>query len=364
MKIVDVKIHVLRSSTASFVWKEEWPPRQLPHMLFRLVSDEGLEGYCTTWLAGPGAAADAYAGLREALIGRDPHDVEAISYQLTDRLQAPTPVASAVDIALWDLIGKYHEQPIYKLLGAARDRVRGYASTVMYDTVQEYVDLALECRSEGYTAFKLHAYGIPDKDIEVCRAVREAVGDSMDLMLDPVNAYDRMGAIKVGKVLEELDFYWYEAPIPDSDMAGLAELTRRFSIPITAVESVSTGLRSIPQYLVSHVVDSVRVVGDWVGGLSAMKKCASLCEAFNVKLEPHSYGTTLIQAAHFHVMLSIHNCDFIELPVPTGILDFGMRDNLRVGPDGYVEAPTKPGLGYDIDLDEMDDLTISVLDSI
>lgn len=362
MKITDVRVHVLKQSEHKFAWKSEWPPRPLPHLFVRIMCDEGVEGHCTTWLAGPGAAQDAFPGIRAALLGRDPHDVESISYQLTDGLQTPDPMSSAVDIALWDLLGKVHEQPVYKLLGAARDKVRGYASTVTYDTVAEYVELALQCRSEGYTAFKLHAFGVPDKDIEVCRAVREAVGDTMDLMLDPVNAYDRAGAFKVAKVLEELDFYWFEAPIKDSDLQGLTDLTRTFSIPITAVESVNNGLKFIPPYLVGHAVDSVRSVGDWVGGITVMKKCAALCEAFGVKYEPHSYGTTLIQAAHFNVMLAIHNCDLVELPVPTGILDFAMKDTLRVDADGYVPAPTKPGLGYEVDLDAIDDLTVRELE--
>jgi L-alanine-DL-glutamate epimerase-like enolase superfamily enzyme len=109
------------------------------------------------------------------------------------------------------------------------------------------------------------------------------------------------------------------------------------------------------------VVDSVRSVGDWIGGISAMRKSAALCEAFGVKYEPHSYGTTLVQAAHFHVMLAIHNCDLVELPVPQGILDQCMKDTMRVGADGYVEAPTKPGLGYELDWDAVDDRTVREL---
>ena len=77
--------------------------------------------------------------------------------------------------------------------------------------------------------------------------------------------------------------------------------------------------------------------------------------------EPHSYGSTSIVAAHLAVMLSIHNCDFVELPVPQDILDHGMKDVIRVNADGYVEAPTKPGLGYDFDFDKIDELTVRVL---
>lgn len=197
----------------------------------------------------------------------------------------------------------------------------------------------------------------------MCRAVREAVGPSMDLMLDPINAYDRREAIRVGRVLEELDFYWYEAPIADTDMHGLEDLTRRLDIPITALESVHDGLRVYPRYLARHAVDSVRSIGDRIGGITVMRKAAALCEAYNVKYEPHSFGTTLVQAAHLHLMLAIHNCDFFESPVPQGLLDWGMADTIRVGPDGFVEAPTKPGLGYDVDWDDIDDRILSDLDS-
>jgi L-alanine-DL-glutamate epimerase-like enolase superfamily enzyme len=361
MKITDVKATILKPNKRKFVWREGWDPRLIEHILLTIKTDDGLEGHCITWLMTQGEIESALPGLKAYLVGKDPHHVEEISYKLTDKLEKPGAAASTVDICLWDLLGKHHRQPIYRLLGAARDKIRAYASTYSYDTVDEYVQLAFECRDQGFNAFKLHAFGVPHKDIEVCRAVRKAVGATMDLMLDPVNAYDRKGAFKVGAVLEELDFYWYEAPIPDSDLQGLTDLTRSFRIPITAVESVAEGLRGYPKYLTGHVVDGLRSVGDWIGGISAMRKSAALCEAFNVNYEPHSYGTTLVQAAHLHVMLAIHNCDLFEIPVPQGVLDDGMMDIIRVGKDGNVQAPTKPGLGYDLDPAKICELTVKVI---
>jgi L-alanine-DL-glutamate epimerase-like enolase superfamily enzyme len=358
MKITSIKAHLLKPLDYKFRWKEEWAPRTMEHVLLRIGTDEGREGLCITWLMSHGEIESALPGLREYLIGKDPHFVEAISYKLTDSLRSPNAVSSTVDICLWDLLGKHHQEPIYRLLGGARDRIKAYASTVMYDTIPEYVKCAQECYDQGFRFFKLHAFGVPEKDIEVCRAVHKEFKGRMELMLDPVNAYDRIGAFRVGKVLEELDFYWYEAPIPDSDLNGLADLTRSFKIPITATESVTEGLRGYPKYLTGHIVDSIRSVGDWIGGITAMRKSAALCEAFNTKYEPHSYGTTSVQAAHLHVMLAIHNCDLFEIPVPQGILDIGMKDVIRVGKDGYVEAPTKPGLGYDVDWDAIKKITL------
>lgn len=361
MKIIDITAQQLESTEQEFRYTEDWPASKIGMILFRIKGEDGKEGHCITWLAGPGQVEDALPKLRRVLIGRDVHDVEAISTELTDHLIAPDEVSSAIDIALWDLIGKHHETPVYKLLGAARHELRAYASTVYYPTVQEYIDLALECRDEGFNAYKMHPFGVPDRDIELCRAVREAVGDTMDLMIDPVNGYDRAGALKVGKAIQDLDFYWYEAPIPDTDIDGLVELHRSLDVPISAVESVHGGLQHYREYLTRGAVSSLRSVGDWIGGISAMRKSAALCEAFNVKYEPHSYGTTLIQAAHFHVMLSINHCDLVELPVPTGILDAGMKNTLRVDKSGNVAAPTLPGLGYEIDEDEIDRLTIRQL---
>lgn len=356
MKIVDVQGFLLKEASEPHQWWESQRPVRVPHVYVRITTDEGVAGECITWTMRPSEFEGALAGFRTVLDGRDPHDVEAISYQLTDGLNHPTAAASIIDICLWDILGKHHGVPVYKLLGAARDRILAYASTYYYETDQEYVDLALECRELGFKAFKLHAYGEPAKDIRVCRAVREAVGDTMELMLDPVNRYDRVGATRVAKALQDLDYLWFEAPISDWDVEGLADLSRSFTIQIAAAESVTQGLRAYPRYLVGNVIDSVRGIGDRIGGITALRKSAALCEAFGANFEPHSYGTTSVQAAHLNVMLAVHNCTFVELPVPPDFLTVGMRDRIDVAPDGYVYGPTKPGLGYEVDHDVIDGL--------
>ncbi|MCW2850022.1 MAG: hypothetical protein JWR90_3996 [Marmoricola sp.] len=357
MLISEVRAHLLRPLERTFQWREQWAPRTIQPVLIRVIADNGLEGHCITYLMPPSDIA-SIPGLQDRMVGLDPHMVEAISLDLTDRLDKPDELSSALDIALWDLLGKFHEEPVYRLLGGARTRVRAYASTVMYQTVQEWVDLALECRDQGFTAYKIHGFGVPDKDLEICRAVRAAVGDTMDLMLDPVNAYDRHGATKVGRELQDLGYRWFEAPLPDTDLQGLADLSRSLHIEITGGEEIRKGLRAYQPYMTSHVVDSLRSIGDWIGGISAMRKVAALCEAFNMNFEPHSYGTTLVQAAHFHVMLAMTHCEFIELPVPLGLMDQGMADVITPDADGYVTAPTKPGLGYELDWAAIADLTL------
>ena len=359
MKITDVKVTGIEPIDYGFRWEEKSPPRRIQPILFTVRTDAGVEGYFMAYLTAFMRTVNLKAtatNLKKLLVGRDPCDIEAIWNELLIGGRHD-PISSAIDICLWDIVAKKAGLPLYKLLGACKGKIRAYASTVMYPTDQEFVDLALKCRDEGFNALKLHGYGVPEKDIRLCQAVRKAVGDSMDLMLDPVNTYDRRGAFKVGRALEKLDFYWYEAPISDTDVEGLMDLTRALDIPLAATESVES-LRLLPQYLTTHACDQVRMIGDSCGGITTLRKAAHLCEAFGVNLEPHSYGTTLVQAAHLHVMLAMNNCEFFESPVPQGILDIGMKDVIRVAKDGCVYAPTKPGLGYDIDWDAVKKLTV------
>jgi L-alanine-DL-glutamate epimerase-like enolase superfamily enzyme len=202
----------------------------------------------------------------------DVYDVEAISYALTDGLRRHSASSSIIDICLWDALGKHHGEPIYKLLGAARDRILAYASTTTYATDRDGIDVALPRQAEGFRACKIHPYGVPDKDIRLCGAG---------------NGYDREGAYMVAKVLEELNFYRFEAPVSDTDIEGLTELTRKYTMDISAVEYVTTGFRSYGPYVTGPAVNSLRSIGDVSGGITPMRKSAALREALNIYNDPH-----------------------------------------------------------------------------
>jgi L-alanine-DL-glutamate epimerase-like enolase superfamily enzyme len=182
------------------------------------------------------------------LIGQDPFDREKF-WQLLWAAKTPENLWSVVDMALWDLLGRVTNLPIYKLLGGCRDRVRAYGSTYPNMGPPEvYAEHALACKRQGYTAYKIHPYyywdpatgqamaGRPshiDWDIRCCRAVREAVGDDMVLMYDPWGTYHIYEeALKVGRELERLNFYWYEHPMPEHRMESYVRLARDLSIPI------------------------------------------------------------------------------------------------------------------------------------
>jgi L-alanine-DL-glutamate epimerase-like enolase superfamily enzyme len=361
VRIVEVVTNTVRPDEYDFKWGDDQPVVRTALTFVRIRTDDGVEGAATSWLPGSHSEVADTIELfsRHSVLGKDPFDREAI-WQDMMRLGRNTispKASSAMDIALWDLAGRALNLPVYKLLGAFHDSVPAYASTVSYPNVQDYVDLAFTCRDQGFKAFKIHAYGDPVRDVEVCRAVREAVGSSMRLMFDPVNSYDYLDALWVGRALDELDFYWFEAPTHDEDLAGLRRLADKLKTPLAVGESLVRGPWDYPNLLTSGAADMIRCIGDAVGGITGMRKIGALAESFNRRLETHSYGSTLVQAAHLHFQLSVSNSEYFELPVPPGMIDFGMIDVIRADEHGRINAPTKPGLGYDVDWDVVENAT-------
>lgn len=359
--IKDVEVVVCRIPGLEVSYRDAVPPRNLIVSVVKIVTDDGIEGNVLTWLPDAGSEiGDSIAMfLRRMVVGRSLWERERI---WTDMMglagfTASLKAISAIDIALWDAAARAVGLPLYKYLGAQRSSIKAYASTVTYPSVDDYVQLAIGCADEGFRGFKIHAYGDPDRDLEVCMAVHDAVGERMDLMLDPVNTYDYLDALRIGRALEKMGFYWYEAPIRDDDLVGYRNLSKALDIPVVGAES-RTRLGEFAAYLTADALDGLRCVGDGIGGITPMRKIGAMCEAFNRNLEPHSYGTTLIQAAHLHYMLSVRNCVYFEAPVPLGILDFGMRDAIKPDANGMVTVPDKPGLGYEVDWDQISDAVI------
>lgn len=322
--------------------------------VIKILTDEGIEGH---FIASEGALRKFVRKFRygkRVLIDADPFDQERIQKSLMSRYRWSNEILRVLDACLWDIMGKYFKVPVYKLLGGYRDKIPAYASEVM-DVIsnnhEERVKIALECMGKGYKVYKIHPpFQSWKKDIALCKAIREAVGDDMVLLFDPYSheLYDRMTAIKVGKELERLNYYWYEDPLPTTDIYGLADLCRILDIEVLIGEYTSA-IGGYSELIKNQSTDALRCEGGMIGGIAAMMKVAHLAEAFNMKCEPHSYGNTLEQATHLHVMLSLKNCDFFELPVPEGTYDQCMKDFIRIDKQGYVNAPRKPGLGYEID---------------
>jgi L-alanine-DL-glutamate epimerase-like enolase superfamily enzyme len=304
---------------------------------------------------------------KNLLVGRSALDFPALTSQWEPQRRRVGQIsyASAIDNCLWDILGKAVGLPVYRVLGAYRDRVLAYASSLHHRTVEEFVDEVQRCKTEGFKAYKIHP---PDAkqpggrvdyklDIEVAKAVREAAGDDFILLMDPVGVYTREEAMKVGRVLDDLNFVAYEDPIPTTDIDGLVELCRALDVPIHIGEFVFSPY-NYAEYIRRQALDVVRLIVDNVGGITGAMKIAHLAECFGLECAPHNWGDVFDHAVHFHCELAMPNNVWFEMTVPQGFSDRPyMKDRLRIQTDGYVVAPTKPGLGYEIDRDVLDRMT-------
>ncbi len=357
MKITDIKLHALAKETPALVtsfdglFKDEGPAGAIQYSLVRILTDEDIEGDFIVWseipTARPNVLAEVLRAMKPLLVGKDPLDRELVWQKLGALWYGQKgPAFAAVDIALWDIAGKAAGLPVYKLLGAYRDKVRAYASGNIVHRQQDIVRVGKEIKARGYTAMKLHP--IP---IEMCAALREAVGGGVDLIYDAVFAHSRDQALRVGRELERLNFFWYEAPLPPDDIEGYVKLSQKLDIPLTVELLHQTQFR---EYVKRGAVDYLRTVSGFTGGITEMRKAAALCEAFGMNWEPHTYGGTLDQAANLHVILATANCHLFELPIEQGeegCFDVGTTAVIRIDGEGYVHGPTEPGLGYEVDWD-------------
>jgi L-alanine-DL-glutamate epimerase-like enolase superfamily enzyme len=358
-----MKIRVVQPDDFSFTWRKDLPPVSMTMTVFELQTDADITGYSTSWLpAAPheiAQSADHF--LRPMIIGQDVCDREKIWHDMMSmaRFLIPPKAASQIDFALWDIAAKAAELPVYKLLGAYRHKLPVYDTMQSQDTAEEVAELILATKLRGIPAAKLRAKPDPNLDIEAARLAREAVGPDYVLMFDATNSYDWEDAIRVGRELQKLGFFWYEDPMPDWDIAGYRQLCQALDIPVLMGEAMMRGPQQLASILTEGAADSVRGVGDLIGGITAMRKIGATAEMLGRRMEPHAYGSTLVQAAHLHYMLSAKNCTYFEMPHPREVLDFGMKDILDIDENGWVHAPTAAGLGYEIDWDVMDNATIA-----
>jgi len=330
------------------------PSGKIPFPILRITTADGIEGFAFNSAIAfvPRIITEQAVNIiRYVITDKDPFDREWIWQRLWELFHYGAAGGtlsiydlSAVDIALWDIAGKAMGQPIYKLLGAYRDKIRVYASSYRLPTPQHYFDEVISCKQQGITAYKLHVS--PDIAIEACRAARKA-GDDMTLMFDPFGCYNREEALRVGRVLEELNFHWFEEPIADTDIEGLTKLREKLSVPICATENAQWSMFTIPEYLLRGALDIVRCDTEVSGGITPCKKIADMCNAFGMQCEIHVGGFP-----NLHVECAIKNCEFYEMfwPDPKR---YGLREYPKLDNEGYIHVPQKPGLVIDIDLESL-----------
>ena len=248
MKITDIKCYVLEriAPPPQFRWRQGLPdsgdgtpPGQPTYQaILKVETDEGIVGMAREHRGK--ATADIVTRRLKHFIGFDPLLTEHLWQAVweMDRIEEfQVHALGLLDTACWDIKARKAGLPLYQLLGGYQEKIPAYASTVTWESMAEYERYIKICLDEGFTAFKLHAWGDPKADAKLASNLRHWAGDDADLMFDASAGWDYVTALKFGRILEDLDYLFYEEPMREFDLPAYAELCRTLDIPILAAET-------------------------------------------------------------------------------------------------------------------------------
>ena len=377
MKITGLDVHVLASPLPEpFAFSQGWV-RQRSATLVEVHTDEGVSGWGEAFAQGlepPQIAATVIdKALRPLVTGANALDVEVLwhrMYHMTrdyGRKGSVVAAISAVDIALWDIAGKFHGVPVHSLLGGAfRTRVQPYA-TGFYrihgqGEADRLADEALRHLDAGFSHMKVKlGYGVDD-DLACMRAIGKAIqGKPVALMIDTNHAYGRAEALRLGRALSDFNLRWYEEPVAPEDIAGYVEMRQKLTMPIAGGENEHT-LFGYRELLGAHAVDIAQPDVGSCGGITAARHIVALAHAHGIQVNPHVWGSAVAQAASLQVIAAVppaHHSLYAQAP----ILEYDrsshpFREQLVDQPvrqvDGWVDVPARPGLGFEVDRTVLD----------
>ena len=279
---------------------------------------------------------------------------------------------SGIDIALWDIAGKTAKLPVYRLLGASRDRVEAYASGGFYQEGKSAADLAGEAegyRARGFKGMKMkigrnpstgtHLRQLigqaefcevdPSEDLARVAAVRQALGPQGKLMVDVNCAWSPDFAIEMGRAMEAQKLYWIEEPVATDDIDGSARVADALTTPIAGYET-EIGLYGFRQLIDCGAVDIVQPDIAWSGGFSEGRRIAAYAQAHHKMVAPHAFAGAVLLVASLHFAAAAPNGLLLEWDQnPNALRDELLKEPLRLENDGTVRPPERPGLGIELD---------------
>jgi len=372
MKITDVKTYVLQAilENQGFGWSQRVTDRRQTAICL-VTTDEGITGLGEAfYFGGPaGLAADMIDNaLGPLIVGKDPLDTGVIwdflyNWTRDQGMKGLTISAlSAVDIALWDIKGKALELPVHKLLGGAYRRQARVYATGLYepqnvpDITEALIKEAMGYKEAGFSGLNLKVgYGI-DTDLKYIKAIREAIGEDLFLMVDANHAYNAGEAIRLAREMEPFHIHWFEEPVPPEDIDGYIEVKNSSVVPVAGGECEYTryGFRELIQ---RRAVDILQPDLCAAGGFSEMTKIVAMASAANIPIIPHVWGTNVGLAAALQLFAALPN--FPERRFPAEPLfeydrsPHPLRDGVTVEKfkmkNGYLDIPARPGLGVTLD---------------
>jgi D-galactarolactone cycloisomerase len=317
-------------------------------------TDSGLSGW------GEGSGPPSKSDIEQHVIGKSPFDYEVIYDDLSQGGRNARS-ACGVEIALWDLMGKALEQPVWQLLGGRRrTKVLAYASGLFKpeggNHASALAEEASRYRDMGFQAVKMKMGFGPEEDDRIVSAVRSAIGEDVALAIDANCAYDPATAIASGKRTMVYDLLWYEEPIAPTDIAGYAMIKQALpTCRLVGAEGLA-GSGAFRDLIQARVLDAIQPDISIAGGFTEMKRIAAMAEADYVRVIPHMWGGVVRLAATLHYQATMPDKPSPMNPFPCyceyDMTENGLRTELGTRfpmEDGWVQIPEDPGLGVEID---------------
>ena len=364
MRISDIKVHLL-----SFPLAKKWitsagPLGKRDTIIVEVFTDEGIVGYGEAHHANapPIVAQIIEQVLKPIVLGANPFyhpSIVAAMYErifLLGQTGISTIALSGVEMALWDIVGKARGVSVSHLLGRCRDTIRVYAggSSLGWQNPEDLVQEALNLVSRGFTALKLRIGRGVRLDLQSVQAVREAVGENVDLIVDANCGYNRQGAMQLARELENYNVLWFEEPLPSNDLHGYKLLAQKTITPLAAGENFFT-LSGFQTALSIGSFDILQPDCCKTGGLSESYKIACLGSSMHLNCAPHIFAGAIGLAASLQLLASIPNGLICEFDAMT---QQPLRDDIVSRPfeleGGSLRIPEDPGLGVELVLERFD----------
>jgi L-alanine-DL-glutamate epimerase-like enolase superfamily enzyme len=368
MRITDIRCYVVADEhpATPFRWRkglpgsgDGTPPDARPmSAILRMDTDEGITG--SLKIADGEAVASLTRRRLKPLIGDDPLMTERLWTRIweIDRIEEMHMAhLGLIDLLAWDIKSKKAGLPVYQLIGGNDPKIRVYASTVTWDTMDEYERHIKECADEGFSAFKLHAWGDDREDARLCRNLRKWTGDDAVLMFDGSAGWDLTTSLRFGRVLEEARFYWYEEPMREFNLPAYRKLAADLDVPVLAAETSDGVHWNAATWIDNDALDMIRTSSFYKGGITGALKIAHLAEAHAMKAQVHGMGLP-----NAHLCAGIPNNDFYEQLVYSSahIKSLRQRQDLPIDA-GYITVPDTPGLGLDIDWKALEKTALAII---
>jgi len=366
MKITEVEVIPLKGGTVDGGWPQGHEPDEDINTLVIVRTDGGIEGVGSCYTSGSLIAA-AMKLLWPLLKGESAVEPERVTEKLRQstfwqgRGGSVEHAISGLDIALWDIMGKACNQPVSRLLGGNyRSRIKPYGSMLFDEPepLKRHLEAAVQ---RGFKAIKLgwRPFGRRNRKFDelLVRTARQTVGDDVEIMVD-AGASEQFWphglnwARETAKMLADYDVVWFEEALQPDDIEGFIELTKVSPVPIASGE-VLTRRQSFLPWIERRALDILQPDCTKNGGLSESRRIAWLAHDHNMLVVPHGWNTAVGLAADLQFVAAIPIARYVEYLTPCAYLEELTTEPFRVDGEGYLEIPTRPGLGIELDQEKL-----------